>query len=88
MVYEFSFSPTDGRTPILKYGIADMYKTGYDRPEKQFPALAAMYGASVKWKPLLFTPDRNSAFGAELGFVTTHVGLYKEMPRVQILSTP
>jgi RHS repeat-associated protein len=88
MVYEFSFIPTDGRTPILKYGIADMYKTGYDRPEKQLPAMMAMYGVSVKWKPLMFTPNRASALAAEGASVTSHVGIYGEMPRAQILPKP
>ncbi len=88
MVYQFSFMPTDGRTPILKYGIADAYKTGYDRPEKQLPALMAMYGASVSWKPIMFTPNRSSALAAEGALVTSHVGIYKEMPRVQTRPTP
>jgi hypothetical protein len=48
MVYEFSHSPKDGRTPILKYGIADMYKTGFERPENQVARLVALFGQSVK----------------------------------------
>ena len=88
MLYEYTFTPIDGRTPVLKYGIADMFKTGTGRPDGQMPLLMAMYGPSVKWKPLTFTPNRASALAAEQAAVSAHVGIYNEMPRAQILPKP
>jgi hypothetical protein len=87
-VYEFSFTPTDGRTPVLKYGVADMFKTGYGRPEGQLPVLKALYGPSVSWKPLTFAPNRAPALAAEQALVNVHVGTYGEMPRAQVLPRP
>jgi hypothetical protein len=33
IVYMFTFMPTDARTPVVKYGISDVYRNGFDRPE-------------------------------------------------------
>ncbi|SEM91122.1 RHS repeat-associated core domain-containing protein [Chitinophaga rupis] len=84
LVYEFSFIPTDGRTPTLKYGIADMYSTGFDRPELQKPMMQAIFGASADWRTVMFTPDRQSASDVEKAAVKLHIDTWGYKPRVQI----
>jgi RHS repeat-associated protein len=87
IVYEFSFTPKDRFTPILKYGISDVFRNGFDRPERQFPALRAIYGSTVQLKILTRTVNRESALGIEQHLVDKHVLQWKDMPREQIRPT-
>lgn len=57
---------------------------GTDRPDGQVPGLMAKYGASVKPLILRRTLSRGEALAIEKGLVTTHVGVWKEMPREQM----
>jgi RHS repeat-associated protein len=83
IVYEFSFTPTDGQTPILKYGISDVFRNGYDRPEMQKAALIAQFGASVKYRIVTRTLNRAHALFLEAALVTKHVQQWGVMPRRQ-----
>lgn len=83
IVYQFTFTPTDDKTPVLKYGISDAYRYGMDRPENQVAGLIARFGASVKLQILTRTLNRNHALFIEQGLVTKHVGQWGEMPRAQ-----
>ena len=84
IVYEFIFEPTDGFTPILKYGISDEYRNGFERPENQKPLLSALYGASVTWHIYTRTADRKTAEFIERLLVTQHENHWGEKPRAQI----
>ncbi len=90
IVYQFSFTPPPGdpRTPILKYGISDMVRNGFDRPEKQLAGFMAKYGASVKLLIIDHTPTRLSAKASETKSVLEHKIKYGERPREQSLPNP
>jgi len=84
LLYEFFFTPTDGFTPIIKYGVADMYSTGYDRPEKQLPVFQTLFGASVNWRPVLSAPNRALVLEVEDAAVKAHIAIYGYKHRLQI----
>jgi hypothetical protein len=89
-VYQFSFTPPQGdtRTPILKYGISDMVRNGFDRPELQLPGVMARYGASVKLLIIDHVANKAQAKAAEQEKVDQHFKRWKEMPRDQLLPKP
>lgn len=86
IVYQFSFTPPVGdlRTPILKYGISDEFRYGFERPENQIFGLQLLYGNTVKWKLMARTANRNEAKLFERSFVDQHIQVWKERPRAQI----
>jgi RHS repeat-associated protein len=90
IVYMFTFipSPSDPKTPVLKYGISDVKRNGFDRPELQEAGLKALYGPSVKYTILTRTVNRAHALFLEKLLVTKHVALWKEMPREQTYPLP
>jgi hypothetical protein len=89
IVYQISFSPTDQKTPILKYGISDALRYGTDRPESQVPALMARWGSSVKVLILRKTLSRGEALAVEQELVNQHVLTWHgAMPREQKRPTP
>ncbi len=83
MVYVFTYVPSDGGTPFLKFGVADLEKN-INRPENQLAAMRKKWGNTADWKPLLYTPDRASAYAAEAAAVLAHEKIYNEKPRDQI----
>lgn len=87
-VYQFTFTPTDAKTPVLKYGISDVYRNGLDRPENQVPILKAMYGATVKYQTLTRTVSRAHALYIERLYVTKHVSAWGKMPHAQTRPGP
>lgn len=88
IVYMFTYIPTDGKTPVLKYGISDVYRNGFDRPDSQEAALIALYGPTVKQTILTRTVNRAHALFIERSLVTKHVVNWGEMPREQISPRP
>lgn len=84
IVYQFTFTPKDGKTPVLKYGISDVYKNGLSRPENQLKAFQARYGATVTMRVLTRTLNRVSALFIESGLVSKHRVQWGEMPREQV----
>lgn len=88
IVYEFTFTPTDGRSPVLKYGISDEFRYGLIRPERQKAMLSALYGASVSMRILTRTLNREQALMIEQNLVDRHYAQWSERPREQILPTP
>jgi RHS repeat-associated protein len=90
IVYEFSFTPPPGdtRTPILKYGISDMVRNGFVRPENQYAGFVARYGASVKLLIIDHVANRGQAKAAEQNKVNQHVKKWNEMPRDQLKPQP
>jgi RHS repeat-associated protein len=86
IVYRFSFIPPNGdvRTPILKYGISDEYKNGFERPENQVAGLQLLYGKTVSWTLLARTVNRAEAKLLESLFVDQHIKFWHERPRAQI----
>ncbi|MBN9297990.1 MAG: hypothetical protein J0I41_13335, partial [Filimonas sp.] len=85
IVYQFTFQATDGKTPVLKIGIADFYGWGFDRPESQEAALKAEWGASVKWRTIQTVTDRSAALFFEKLYLSQHVARWGEFPREQHL---
>jgi hypothetical protein len=83
IVYYFIFTPNDGGTPILKYGISDMLKYDMDRPEAQLPGLRAMFGSSTTFFIYSHTTNRDHALFVERLLVTQHFNKWGYMPRVQ-----
>jgi RHS repeat-associated protein len=88
IVYEFTFTPSDDGTPVLKYGISDEYRYGLDRPERQKAILSNLYGASVTMRILTRTINRDQALKIEQNLVDRHYAQWNERPRAQILPTP
>jgi RHS repeat-associated protein len=88
IVYQFTYTPTDGRTPILKYGISDYLRYDFDRPERQMPRLISEYGASVKLLIIAHTMGREKALAIEQDYVNKHQKIWNEMPREQINPSP
>ena len=88
IVYEFIFTPKDGRTPILKYGISDEYKNSMERPELQLPRLKSMFGTTVTWHVYTRTLNRQQALFVEQLLVTQHVNKWGYKPRDQTLPNP
>jgi RHS repeat-associated protein len=90
IVYEFSFTPAPGdkRTPILKYGISDLVRNGFDRPELQLPWFMAQYGASVKLLIIDHVANRAQAKAVEQQKIDEHDEKWNEMPRRQLLPKP
>jgi hypothetical protein len=89
IVYAFGFAATDGKTPILKYGISDEYRNGFDRPESQLAALRAKYGPTVMYSIYARTISRQMALVIESGLVAEHKAMWNgAMPREQIRPNP
>jgi hypothetical protein len=85
MVYVFTFLATDGKTPVLKYGVADIYKN-IERPESQEAYFKTLYGASVTWRVVTYTPNRDAALAVEDAAVQRHKAQWDgARPREQIL---
>jgi RHS repeat-associated protein len=84
IVYQFSFTPSDDRTPVLKYGISDVYRNGLSRPEGQLASFIARYGATVTMRVLTRTVNREAALFIEAGLVAKHRAQWGEMPRDQV----
>ncbi|WP_188938130.1 RHS repeat-associated core domain-containing protein, partial [Puia dinghuensis] len=85
IVYEFMFAPPKGdtRTPYLKYGISDEYRYSLERPENQLPGLRARFGASVMYRIITRTINRQSALVIEDKLVNDHIVTWGERPRDQ-----
>jgi RHS repeat-associated protein len=83
IVYKFTFAPKDGKTPVLKYGISDVYRNGFNRPEGQLAAFKAIYGQTVTMQVLTRTVNRAAALFIEAGLVGKHVSQWGVMPREQ-----
>jgi len=88
IVYEFVFTPTDGRTPTIKYGVSDEYVWGLDRPERQIAQFRAMYGSSVTWHLYCRTLNRDQALFVEKLLTTQHVNKWGYKPRQQVRPGP
>jgi RHS repeat-associated protein len=88
IVYEFLFTPTDTRTPVLKYGISDELRWGMDRPEVQLAGMQARFGASVTWFIYTRAINRSQALFFERLLVTQHFNKWGEMPRAQYYPRP
>ncbi len=88
IVYEFVFTPSDGRTPILKYGISDEYKNSTERPELQLPRLQSLFGTTVTWHIYTRTINRQQAEFIERLMVTQHVNRWGYKPRDQDRPNP
>jgi RHS repeat-associated protein len=88
IVYQFTFTPSDDRTPVLKYGISDEYRNGWDRPENQQARLLNLFGASVTLEILTRTINREQALMIEQTLVDRHYGQWGESPRDQIRPIP
>ncbi|WP_202182945.1 DUF6443 domain-containing protein [Chitinophaga solisilvae] len=82
LVYTFTYNPPAGFSPTLKYGIASMYPGtfDFDRPELQVAAFRALYGASVNWRALVFTPNRETALDVERNAVNVHIDVWGYRP--------
>lgn len=83
IVYSFTFLPTDGRTPVIKYGISDELRNGLNRPERQLLAFQIRWGFTVKMNILLRTVNREQALYYEQQLVNQHVDFWGRMPRDQ-----
>lgn len=83
IVYEFTFTPQDSRTPVLKYGISDEYRNGLNRPERQKATLQAIFGNTVSYRILTRTINRQEALILERRLVNAHFNKWDEMPRAQ-----
>lgn len=88
IVYEFTFIPSDGRTPVLKYGISDEFRNGLDRPELQLPIFRKFYGKTVEYKILTRTLNRKEALEVERLLVDQHFAIWSHMPREQQFPRP
>ncbi len=84
IVYQFSFTPNDGKTPVLKYGISDAYRNGFNRPESQLAGFRARYGSTVTMRVLTRTINRAAALFIEAGLVAKHRAQWGQMPRDQV----
>lgn len=82
-VYMFWYTPTDSRTPILKYGIADAIKAGPERPEMQLAGLKARFGNTVDWVVLRRTLNRQMALNMEKDLVLKHLAQWGYRPLAQ-----
>ncbi len=84
IVYCFTFTPIDGLTPVLKYGISDEFRYSLDRPERQLYGLQLKYGWSVKLTILMRAPNRELALLYEQQLVINHQLAWKGAnPRAQ-----
>jgi len=83
IVYTFTFTPKDNRTPVIKYGISDVYAQGMNRPNSQLANYQARFGASVRLMIMGRTLNRFQAKFIERSLVTKHVSDWGEMPRDQ-----
>jgi len=88
IVYQFTFAPKDGGTPVLKYGISDELRNGTNRIQAQLAQLTALYGVTVKPKILQRTLNRQEAIEIERKLVSQHFDIWKRMPREQTRPTP
>jgi RHS repeat-associated protein len=88
IVYTFGFAPTDGRTPILKYGISDETRWGTGRPDAQLAALRAKYGPTVMYSIYARTVSRQMALTIEANLVSAHKETWGELPREQLRPNP
>jgi len=84
IVYQFTFTPLDGKTPVIKYGISDVTRWGMNRVYKQLVLYRLMFNQSVDFKILTRTHDRAHVKFIEQLKVSQHVAQWKEMPRDQI----
>ncbi|RXK81422.1 RHS repeat-associated core domain-containing protein [Filimonas effusa] len=84
IIYRFTFNATDGKTPVLKYGISDVYSNGLDRPENQKAALMSAYGSSVNYVIMARGVNRLNALFLEQLLVSKHVQQWGYMPREQV----
>lgn len=83
IVYEFVYTPSNAETPVLKYGISDMYSNGMDRPQNQLAGLTARFGTSVTWHVYTRTTNREQALFIERLLVTQHVSKWGYKPLAQ-----
>jgi hypothetical protein len=91
IVYQFTFVSSPGdpdQSPVLKYGISDVYRYVTDRPENQLLGLQKKYGMTVRPLILMRTTNREFALMFEHQLVTSHVEFWKTMPREQLRPTP
>jgi len=89
IVYAFGFAATDGKTPILKYGISDEYKNLMDRPENQLAGLRAKYGPTVMYSIYARTINRGTALMIEAQLVREHKADWNgALPREQLSPNP
>jgi hypothetical protein len=83
-VYEFSFTPLDTHTPIIKYGIYDQIKNP-KRALNQLKQFQKEFGPTVKLKILSRNLTRAQAKFIEQALVTNHVINWGDYPRRQKL---
>ncbi len=88
IMYRFTFVPNDDKTPILKYGISDVYRFDMmQKPESQLAAFRATYGSTVQYTVLMRTMNRAETLAIELELVGEHYKVWNAMPRAQIRPT-
>jgi RHS repeat-associated protein len=88
IVYQFTYTPLGAKSPVLKYGISDEHRNGLNRPESQIAGLKARYGASVAYKILTRTLNRQQALAIEQNLVNLHNKTFGQPPIEQQRPTP
>lgn len=89
IVYAFGFAATDGKTPILKYGISNEYRWGMDRPESQLANFRDKYGPTVMYSIYSRTISREMALIIEAKLVAEHKQMWNgALPREQLKPNP
>jgi hypothetical protein len=82
IVYEFTYMPNNlNASPTLKYGISDLDRYDYDRPEAQLPKFVAKYpGQHVNYFIVATVPSREMASIIEQHMVNLHFRTFGKMP--------